>query len=272
MNKQAYSLITFLAITSCHSPIYTIPPEDSSLYRQRQEPEYSLDDVLDEAQEDSKKAVTEELTKIKVKSYFDTLSPEYKALLDTISWAEYTLEPCLEGVSPHQVLVAGIVVEDKHHRYGGKFEECPGNHFVGFSDHPRIKVKWHNRARASTAAGKLQWMEQTYDGLRNLKECGPTKTENCGLFTDFTPDAQDEAGLYVVQKQNGVTPEMLEQAIQSGDFKAVWKKLARTWASLPYYNWKGRGVGYYRRQRNARSFESLKEKYMEKYELYRSRS
>ncbi len=268
MEKKVCSVLTLIAI-SCQTPIYTVPPEDSYFQKQK-EPEFSLDDVVDGQESvNTPLVINEELTKIKVKTYFDTLSPEYKALLETISWAEYTLEPCIEGVSPHQVLVAGIVIEDKHNRYGGKFEKCPGNYFVGFGDHPRIKVKWHNRARASTAAGKLQWMEQTYDGLRKLKACGPTRKEDCGLFSDFTPDEQDEAGMYVAQIQNGVTQEMLEKAIQSGNFKPVWKKLAKTWASLPYYDWKGRGVGYYRRQRNARSFELLKEKYMEKYEFYK---
>jgi len=262
-----------MAISSCQTPTYTIPPEDPYLYhRENQEPELSLDEVLiDESKGEEPGKITEELTKIKVKSYFDTLSPEYKALMDTISWAEYTLEPCLEGISPYQVLVVGIVVEDKHHRYGGKFEKCPGNYFVGFGDHPRIKVKWHPRARPSTAAGKYQWMETTYDGLRNLNLCGPSKTEPCGLFKDFTSDSQDEAGIYVVQKQNGVTQEMLQKAISDGNFKQIWKKLARTWASLPYYDWKGTAVGYYPRQRNARSFTALKEKYMEKYEFYNSR-
>lgn len=254
-----------MAISSCQTPTYIIPPEDPYLYhRENQEPELSLDEVIiDEAKH-------QELTKIKLKTYFDSLSPEYKALLDTISWAEYTLEPCLEGISPYQVLVVGIVVEDKRHRYGGKFEKCPGNYFVGFDDHPRIKVKWHNRARASTAAGKLQWMEETYDGLRKLQNCGPNQNEDCGLFKDFTSASQDQAGVYVIGKQNGVTQEMLEASIRGGDFKQVWKRLARTWASLPYYDWKGKAVGYYRRQRNARSFTALKEKYMEKYELYRS--
>lgn len=265
-------MITAALLSSCNTP-YAPPPENPDYVLERvkkAEPERPLEKVLSDEVSEDQNEVTEELAKIKSAGYFNTLSPEYKALLDTISWAEYTLEPCIEGISPYQVLVAGTVVEDKHNRYGGKFEKCPGNYFIGYGDHPRIKVKWHRRARASTAAGKLQWMEQTYDGLRNLQECGPNKDENCGLFKDFTPDAQVQAGMYVIQVQKGVTPDVLANAIQTSNFKPVWKKLAKIWASLPYYDWHGQGVGYYRRQRNTRSFKKLKETYMEKYEFYKT--
>src|SRR3989344_7993807 len=262
------SLVSVVLALSCNTQPYTPPPDYIPL---TEKPESFLEEAVTQQKNVSQNAITEELTKINVKTYFDSLSPEYKALLDTISWAEYTLEPCLDGISPYQVLVAGEVVEDKHNRYGGKFEKCPGNYFIGFGDHPRIKVKWHNRAKPSTAAGKYQWMERTFDGLRRLQNCGPNKDEDCGLFKDITPDSQDEACMFVIEKQIGVTQEMLEKAIQKSDFKPVWKKLARTWASLPYYNLRGKGIGKYRRQRNARSFEKLHEKYMEKYEFYKSR-
>ena len=269
--KRSLLSILSAAIISCDTPAYMPPPEDPS-YAFTSEPQLQLEEIADDKEKTAETPIfTEELNQIKKLSYFETLSPEYKALLDTISWAEYTLEPCIEGISPYQVLVAGEVVEDKHNRYGGKFEKCPGNYFIGFGDHPRIKVKWHRKARASTAAGKLQWMERTYDGLRRLQNCGPNKDEDCGLFKDITPDSQDQAGVYVIQVQLGITQEMLEASIQGGDFKHIWKKLARTWASLPYYNWRGKGIGKYRRQRNTRSFEKLHEKYMEKYEFYKSR-
>jgi|SRR3989344_1592409 len=262
------SLISVVLALSCNTRPYTPPPDYVPLTEKTES--FLEETATNQQKEISQNTITEELTKIEVKTYFDSLSSEYKAMLETISWAEYTLEPCVEGISPYQVLVAGKVVEDKHNRYGGKFEKCPGNYFVGFADHPRIKVKWHPRARPSTAAGKYQWMETTYDKLQMLQVCGPNKDENCGLFKDITPDSQDQACVFVVRNQNGVTQKMLEKAIHDGNFKPVWKKLARTWASLPYYDWRGRAVGYYRRQRNARSFVALKEKYMEKYEFYKS--
>src|SRR3989338_590189 len=212
------SLVSVVLALSCNTQPYTPPPDYIPL---TEKPESFLEEAVTQQKNVSQNAITEELTKINVKTYFDSLSPEYKALLDTISWAEYTLEPCLDGISPYQVLVVGIVVEDKRHRYGGKFEKCPGNYFVGFDDHPRIKVKWHNRARASTAAGKLQWMEETYDGLRKLQNCGPNQNEDCCLFKDFTSASQDQAGVYVIGKQNGVTQESLEKISQNLGFLAV---------------------------------------------------
>src|SRR3989344_5912358 len=153
------SLVSVVLALSCNTRSYTPPPDYIPL---TEKTESFLEEAVTQQKEIFQNTITEELTKIPVKTYFDGLSPEYQALLETISWAEYTLEPCVEGVSSHQVLVAGIVVEDKHNRYGGRFEKCPGNYFVGFADHPRIKVKWHPRARPSTAAGKYQWMETTY--------------------------------------------------------------------------------------------------------------
>jgi muramidase (phage lysozyme) len=248
------------------SPRYIIPADEPA------EKQPSIDDVI----------VPKEEPKVE-KRYFDNLTPEYRALLDTISWAEATSDPCKEGVSQYQVLVIGVVMSDPNNRYGGKFEDCVGHYFNGFDDHPRIRVKWHRKARiSSTAAGRYQWMEFTFDRLRNKKECGPMKDEDCGLFKDFSPDEQDRAAIHLIQREERLTQYILEEAIKEGkpngkSSKYKWKKskfrlaikqIAKVWASFPYYYWHGRGVGFYPKQRNSRSLDKIFDTYMTAYEKY----
>ena len=74
----------------------------------------------------------------------------------------------------------------------------------------------------STAAGRYQFLSSTYDRLKKK-----------GQFKEgFTPEEQDRAALYLVRRC-GVTEEMLESAVNSGDFRQVWGKLSGQWASLP---------------------------------------
>ncbi len=97
--------------------------------------------------------------------------------------------------------------------YGGKT-------FSDFSKHPDLLV--YAYGRKSTAAGRYQFVHSTYQELREEK----------GLFSSFNEDEQDKAALYLIQKK-GVTQEMLESAIETGDFNPVWDRLASTWASFP---------------------------------------
>lgn len=217
---------------------------------------------------------------LSIPRYFQTLTPELKALLDTISYAEYTSPPCRGEISSYQILVIGKHIEDPNRRYGGRFgnwdpkpnpdeDTCRGQYFIGWEDHPRIRVRWHKGYRASEAAGRYQWMEKTYDDLRNKNDCGSAKDEDCGLFkTGIWPDEQDKAAIFLTEEL-GVTQKVLEAAISDGSFKRVWKKMARTWASLPYHNWRGRGIGFYKSQRNAKSFKDLKQVYMDAYNKYK---
>ncbi len=225
-------------------------------------------------------------------SYFDTLTAEYKALIKTIAWAEYTTPPCIGDISPYQILAIGEVVDDPQKRYGGRFgnwnpspkkdeDTCRGQYFIGYDDHPRIPVKWHPRARATTAAGMQQWMEETFDHYGNLKTCGPAKDEDCGLFPDFSPDSQTKATMFVIKVEKGITQEKLEEAVKDGnfshiwkaeerglDFFPIWKPLSPVWASLPFYNWQGHGVSRYHKRQNARSFQALKSTYMGLHQKY----
>ncbi len=94
-----------------------------------------------------------------------------------------------------------------------------GKRIKDLSRYPnRLVEKW---GKKSTAAGKYQITAQTYRGLRRR-----------GLLKNFYEDDQDQAALYLVQKA-GITSEILDQAIFSGNFYPVWEKLAPRWASFP---------------------------------------
>ncbi len=120
------------------------------------------------------------------------ISPEYRALLDTIAGAEGA---------------------DYNTLYGGKT-------FSDFSQHPGLLINAYGRK--STAAGRYQFVNSTYRELRKEK----------GLFSSFNEEEQDTAALYLIQKK-GVTQELLEKSIETGDFNQVWDRLASTWASFP---------------------------------------
>ena len=215
----------------------------------------------------------EKKVKEKKAGFFDTLTPEYKALLDTISYAEYTSPPCLGEISSYQVLVLGKIVKDPHHRFAGRHQQgkCRVQYFKGYLDHPKIKVGFSADSKiTSDAAGRYQFMGFTYDRLKKLQNCGPYKDQDCKLFErGFTPDEQDEAAVFMIKVENKVTQEMLEKAVTDDSFKNIWKKLAKTWASLPYYDFNEVAVGYYPGQRNAKSFKDLKKFYLHAFYKYR---
>ncbi len=122
----------------------------------------------------------------------EQISPEYRALLDTIAGAEGA---------------------DYNTLYGGKT-------FSDFSQHPGLLINAYGRK--STAAGRYQFVNSTYRELRDEK----------GLFSSFNEEEQDKAALHLIQKK-GVTQELLEKSIETGDFNQVWDRLASTWASFP---------------------------------------
>ncbi len=162
-----------------------------------------------------------EIFDIETENYEQKISSEYRALLETISWAE--------GKTDYDTL------------YGG-------NKFTNFSTHPNQKIKrW---GLTSSAAGKYQFTHRTFKYLRDERD----------LFQDgFTPEAQDEAALYLIKKR-GVDEKSLDLAIQTGNFNHIWDKLARTWASLPTKE----GGSFY--GQGSKSKKKLKEKFMEFYE------
>ncbi len=121
------------------------------------------------------------------------LTPERKALLNTIRFAEGTWE--------------GGSNEGYRILYGGE-------RFQRFDRHPEITVR---RRYVSAAAGAYQFLPDTWKEAANKLR-----------LRDFAPPSQDQAALYLVEKRGalsafdrqGLTPEVLH-------------RLAPEWASLP---------------------------------------
>lgn len=119
----------------------------------------------------------------------ETLSLSACALLGTIAYAE--------GTGPN-------------YNYTFAFRV-----FDSFEDHPRIRVC--SGRLCSTAAGRYQILEDTWDGIR-------------GDLPDFSPESQDQAGLRLIRGR-GVTN--IDGIDTLTEFKAAINKLNREWASLP---------------------------------------
>lgn len=89
-----------------------------------------------------------------------------------------------------------------------------GQLFVGFNDHPRLKVT--KNGYTSTAAGAYQFLSKVWDetkGIMHLK--------------DFSPANQDLAALGRIAARGA-----LDDVI-NGRFEVAIKKLNKEWASLP---------------------------------------
>ncbi len=157
-------------------------------------------------------------------------TPEQRALLDTIAWAEGTANI---GDNGYNVLVKGDFVRDRDQQSTGRYyRENNNNFFQGYQSHPNILINFRqNRAECtdredspcSTAAGRYQLL---YGNYKNLKD-------NNNLFSaGFSPKEQDEAALYLISKRR-VTTIIIDNAINRNDFVPLWDLLAPEWASLP---------------------------------------
>ncbi len=174
-------------------------------------------------------------------------TPEQRALLDTIAWAE--------GANNKYNIMFG------------------GSEFKSYAAHPvetgeMSKNGITANGISSTAAGRYQYVYNSYLPLKQN-----------GFFTNFEPAEQDRAALHDITTRGGVTEEILANAISTGVFTPVWDRLARIWASLPYskscpsdiieqfskYSWFdqakcGNGKSIY--SQGGRSYESLKATYL----------
>ncbi|MGC9502530.1 glycoside hydrolase family 24 protein [Baaleninema sp.] len=122
------------------------------------------------------------------------LSPELRALLDTIAFAEGT----------HDALGYQTIFT---------FDE-----FSNFSDHPRQVrcAKYYGQHLCSDAAGRYQMLSSTYDSVVETTE-----------LTDFSPQSQDLAAVELIRRRGGL------EKIEAGDFDGAMKAIQREWASLP---------------------------------------
>nr|WP_315862892.1 MULTISPECIES: glycoside hydrolase family 104 protein [unclassified Thermosynechococcus] len=121
-----------------------------------------------------------------------------RAWLELISWCEGT-----SGPDGYRVCFTGV-----------KFD--------GFQDHPR-KVHCAGRL-CSDAAGKYQFLSSTWDECRKALQ-----------LPDFSPDNQDQAALYLIDRRGAL------ENIDKLQVANALDKLSWEWASLP----NSRGIGRY---------------------------
>lgn len=119
----------------------------------------------------------------------ENLSPEAKALLDTIA------------------------AEESNGRYNVR---AGGATFEGFQDHPRIL----NRNLNSTAAGRYQFIQGTWDFVRSATN-----------LPDFSPRSQDLAAWYYARSMYG---QNLQEALEAGDLVSIKRRLGASdgWEAL----------------------------------------
>lgn len=127
-----------------------------------------------------------------------TLSGNLGAFCDTISHSEGTFG---KGDDGYNVLVGGTL-------------------FTEYADHPRQHVYIASINTYSTAAGRYQILERTFDAYK----------EKLGL-ADFSPASQDAIAAQMI-KETGASIRLY-----NGDFSGAIKDCAHLWASLP-------GAGY----------------------------
>lgn len=124
------------------------------------------------------------------------ITPQRRALLDTIRLAE------------------GTWADGKEDGYGIMFG---GGRFDWRKGHPDRVVR--TSGYASAAAGAYQFLPTTWNEIQGRRGFDPK---------DFSPAAQDDAALALVQRRGA-----LEQFDKEGLSAAVLNKLSPEWASLP---------------------------------------
>lgn len=145
-----------------------------------------------------------------------------KALLDTIAFAEGT------------------------YKKNGYHIKVGGSTFKSLADHPRSKVWIGGIANYSTAAGRYQFLESTWDDLaKRLK------------LKNFDPLSQDKAAIALIKQKNAWN------TLLNKDFKATVYKIAPIWASLPTQD----GSCPYKGQ-TCKSIDELEKFYLSRLQYY----
>jgi len=122
------------------------------------------------------------------------LTPFRKAFLDTIAYSEGTYNGVDGG---YKVLVGG-------------------GSFNGYSDHPRISVYIPSIGKYSTAAGRYQILDKTWDGVKaKLK------------LPDFGKVSQDKAAIELIRYRGGLG------YVDTNNFEAAVNACRKEWASFP---------------------------------------
>lgn len=107
-----------------------------------------------------------------------------------------------------------------------------GSLFHDYSKHPNVLVTLNKAGLKSTAAGRYQFLERTWDSLAAKLH-----------LTDFSPAAQDVAALELIAERGAADD------VRSGRFADAVAKCAPIWASLP-------GAGYGQRENDLKPLEA----------------
>lgn len=129
-----------------------------------------------------------------IENHLRDRSPEVRALLDTIAFAEGTHD-------------------DLGYRTLFTFET-----FRSFRDHPRRVrcASYHGYRLCSDAAGRYQIISSTFDSVAKHLQ-----------LNDFSPKSQDLAAVELIRWRGGLSK------IEQGDFDGAIAAIGREWASLP---------------------------------------
>jgi len=132
------------------------------------------------------------------------------SFLDTVAWAE-------GGANKYNVMVGGELFNSYTSHPVYTDEMNPSGVYID-----RLDVY-------STAAGRYQFIKKTFDSMKKK-----------GYFQGseaFSSQNQDKAAWYLASEKagRGLTVEDLESAYQTNDFTTAATKVAKEWASFPYF-------------------------------------
>lgn len=153
--------------------------------------------------------------------------PRIKAMLDMIGFSEGTDDD-------YGVVVRGRVVGPAGSASLGRVNVV----VTDFRDHPRLTVQV-NRALRSTAAGRYQFLQGTWDELN---------------LPDFSPRSQDLGAIMLMKRRRMIDP------LLNDDFDTAVQRGSLEWASFPDAN--NGGQSHYGGQ-PAHSLETLRRRYQE---------
>jgi muramidase (phage lysozyme) len=126
--------------------------------------------------------------------------PRIKAMLDMIGFSEGTRDG-------YGVVVRGRVIGPAGSPFLGRHNVV----VTDFRDHPRLLVRV-NSSINSTAAGRYQFLQRTWDGLH---------------LPDFSPRSQDLGAIMLMQRRRMIEPLLRD------DFDTAVQRGSLEWASFP---------------------------------------
>jgi lysozyme len=140
-----------------------------------------------------------------------SLSPHFRAFLDTIAWSE---------------LGDGLMTEATNNGYRVIVGSTPAKPilFDSYADHPRRVMDIHSLHIYSTAAGRYQELARYFDAYKISLH-----------LPDFSPLSQDKIAVQMIHECGAV------DLIESGHIESAIRACSSRWASFPGNNYKQGG-------------------------------